>query len=282
MIEPRRLVLLGHPVSHSLSPAIQNAALDAAGISLRYEAVDVHPRDLTSTLAELARSAAGGNLTIPHKTDAIPSMASLTPVAREVGAVNTFRPDGAGGLQGHNTDVDGFESLLKRAIGEPRRGLDVTVLGAGGAASAVLTVLRRWGCRGRIIARNTERAHAIVERFSDVASVAQSSTSGRIEGDVVVNATPIGLADDSFPVSLDRIREGTVVVDLVYKRGETAWVRAARERGFTAVDGITMLVEQAAAAFSYWFGRSPDRDAMLRAIATTTSKVTDPSSRKHS
>ena len=279
MIEPRRLVLLGHPVLHSLSPAIQNAALDAAGISLRYEAVDIDPRDLASTLTELAGSAAGGNLTIPHKTHAIPSMASLTPVAREVGAVNTFRPDGAGGLEGHNTDVDGFESLLKGAIGDPRQGLDFAILGAGGAAAAVLTVLRRWGCRGRIIARSTERAEALVERFSDVASVAKSPMGESIEGDVVVNATPIGLADDNFPVALDRLREGTMVLDLVYKRGETAWVRAARERGFTAVDGITMLVEQAAAAFSYWFGREADRDAMMRAITATaksTSKTADP------
>jgi shikimate dehydrogenase len=270
VIRPRRLVLLGHPVSHSLSPQIQNAALRAAGLDVRYEAVDVEAAELRGRLSLLASDGTAGNITVPHKTRAMDCMGSLTSRAREVGAVNTFALDGRGGLVGHNTDVEGFDAFA-RSVGAIRDGLRIAVIGAGGAAAAVLAAIREWpNARARIIARNPQNAAALASRFSDVASVGHDSLHDRIAADLVVNATPVGLTDDSFPLELEKLEAHTVVLDLAYRPDTTAWVRAARERGHVAADGITMLVEQAAAAFTWWFDTEPDRDAMWRAVAESS------------
>jgi shikimate dehydrogenase len=266
VIEPRRLVLLGHPVSHSLSPAIQNAALAAAGIATRYEAVDVTPDELESQLAQLGAEQGGGNITIPHKTSAMRCMRTLTAVAREVGAVNAFGPDGGGTLVGHNTDVAGFDALA-RSVTAIREGLHVAVIGSGGGAAAVLAAIRKWpNARAQVFARNRTRSTALVERFSDVASVSIAPGDDAVAGDLVINTTPIGLSDESFPVALDKLQPDAIVLDLAYRPGATAWVRAARERGHRAADGITMLVEQAAQAFAWWFETEPDKGAMWRAV----------------
>jgi shikimate dehydrogenase len=263
---PRRLVLIGHPVSHSLSPQIQNAALRAAGLGVRYETIDVDADDLRDVLSELAGEETGGNITVPHKNLAINCMGSLTSLATEVGAVNVFAPDGRGGLIGHNTDVDGFDALA-RSVDVARNGLRIDVIGAGGAAAAVLATVRKWrSSKARLIARNQRKAAELVARFSDVATVAPDAPDARSTADLVVNATPIGLADDSFPLELEKLDPDAVVLDLAYRPGETAWVRAARQRGHVAADGMAMLVEQAAAAFKWWFGIEPDRDAMWRAV----------------
>src|SRR5512132_703711 len=118
MIQRERLVLIGHPVSQSLSPAMQNAALEAAGMSLRYEALDVAPENLDATLAELAKVPCGGNFTMPHKKAAMHSMRVISDVAQHVGAVNTFWGDGYGALDGDNTDVAGFEGAVSDLLGE--------------------------------------------------------------------------------------------------------------------------------------------------------------------
>jgi shikimate dehydrogenase len=264
--EPRRLVLLGHPVSHSLSPEIQNAALASANIPVRYEAVDVAPNELEGHLARLGAEEGGGNITIPHKMSATRYMGSLTSEAREVGAVNAFAPDGSGGLLGHNTDVAGFDALA-RSVDAIRKGLRVAVIGSGGGAAAVLSAIRKWpNARAQIFARDQTRSTSLAERFSDVASVSAASAGDHIAGDLVVNATPIGLTDESFPVALDKLQPDAIVLDLVYRPGATAWVRAAHERGHRAADGIVMLVEQAAAAFAWWFEIEPDKGAMWRAV----------------
>jgi shikimate dehydrogenase len=266
VIEPRRLVLLGHPVSHSLSPAILNAALAAAGIAVRYQAVDGTPDELESQLAELGAEQGGGNITIPHKMRALGCMDSLTSVAREVGAVNTFRPNGTGKLVGHNTDVAGFDALA-RSVDAIHEGMRVAVIGSGGGAAAVLSAIRRWpNASAHVFARNQTSSASLVARFSDVASVSPAPTNDGVAGDLVVNATPIGLTDESFPLPLDKLRPDAIVLDLVYRPGATAWVRAAHAGGHRAADGITMLVEQAAAAFAWWFGSEPDKGAMWRAV----------------
>jgi shikimate dehydrogenase len=266
VIAPRRLVLLGHPVSHSLSPAIQNAALRAAGLHVRYEAIDVTAHDLRAELSRLASQEAGGNITVPHKMLASECMGAHTSQALEVGAINTFGPDGSGQLVGHNTDVEGFDALA-RSVGAGGSGISVSIIGAGGGAAAVLSAIRRWrGARAEVFARNQKRAAALAMRFSDVASVAAAPAGEGVSGDLVVNATPVGLTDESLPIALDTILPHAIVLDLAYRPGETAWVRAARARGHVAADGITMLVEQAAAAFEWWFQMEPDRDEMWQAV----------------
>ena len=262
---PGRLVLLGHPVSHSLSPRFQNAALRAAGIPLVYETLDVEPEALAATLGALARDGASGNVTIPHKEAVAALCDRRSPLADRCGAVNTFWHDD-GALIGDNTDVGGVDAIAGALLGETRRSARVALLGAGGSAAAVLAAAERWGAAHvRLYNRNMERAHALASRFASVEVV--SSVDEALDGaTLIVNATPVGLRDDDFPVAIERIPNGAAVFDLVYRTGETAWVRAARNAGHRAADGEGMLVEQGALSFKLWFGIEPDRNAMWSAL----------------
>ena len=267
MCRPSRLVLLGHPVGHSLSPRIQNAALRSAGIPLEYVALDVPPASLDAALDDIVAAGAAGNVTIPHK-EAVAERASLTTLARRVGAVNTFWVE-SGVLQGHNTDVHGFDATVRALLGGPPRGI-VAVLGAGGAAAAVLTAIEGWHAAAALVhARTAARAETLCARFPRVARPVGSVQEAVRDAALVVNATPIGLHGDEHPAPLDLIPAGAAIVDLVYRRGGTAWSRAARERGHHASDGLPMLIEQGAAAFEQWFGVAPDRSAMWEAARQT-------------
>ena len=263
---PGRLVLLGHPVSHSLSPRFQNAALRAAGIPLVYEALDVAPEALAATLAELARNDASGNVTIPHKEAVAALCTSRSPLADRCGAVNTFwHEDGI--LVGDNTDVGGVDAIAGALLGRTRSSARVALLGAGGSAAAVLAAAERWGsARVRLYNRSMERAHALASRFGATVDVVDSADAALDGATLVVNATPVGLRDDDLPVAIDRIPRGAAVFDLAYRTGETAWVRAARNAGHRAADGEGMLVEQGALSFELWFGIEPDRNAMWSAL----------------
>ena len=264
---PGRLVLLGHPVAHSLSPVMQNAALEAAGITLSYEALDVTDEDLPETLDSLAAEGAGGNVTVPHKESAARRMNQLSPIATRVGAINTFHTLHSGDLVGDNTDVAGFTGFAKHVIGEIPQGARVAVIGAGGAARGVLAAVEMWkDASVTVHARRPDAAREIVERFNDFARVETLSLDNTVDCDIVVNATTVGLESESFPVPLELLPQRTVVLDLVYRPAETAWVRAARESGRVASDGLPMLVEQGAASFEIWFNMAPDREAMWKAV----------------
>jgi len=265
---PGRLVLLGHPVSHSLSPRMQNAALDSAGIALRYEALDVEPRLFDQTIERLRAENAAGNVTVPHKERMRVACDSLTPLAEHVGAVNTFFVDDEGRLVGDNTDVGGFAAAVTSTLGSAPVDCTVGVLGAGGAAAAVLAAVESWpGVVAHVYNRTPERASILCERFRSVARAVDDI--GAIGGaQLVVNATSVGLHDEAMPIDLALLSPGSAVVDLVYRPGETAWVRAARSRGHRASDGLTMLVEQGALAFERWFGVPADRRAMWEAVRT--------------
>jgi shikimate dehydrogenase len=263
---PAGLVLIGHPVSHSLSPRFQNAALRAAGISLTYESRDVAPGDLRAVLAELREAGAAGNITVPHKETAVALCARLTPVAHRVGAVNTFWVD-AGALVGDNTDVGGFHHAVVGLRGGAPQGAIVGVLGAGGGAAAVLAAVADWPrCVARVWNRTPERAAALCARFAGIATPASSVAAAIAGATLVVHATTIGLTRDDVPMDPLLLPPGADVVDLAYRRGGTTWVRQARAHGHRAVDGLPMLIEQGALAFERWFGRPPDRAAMWDAV----------------
>ncbi|HEU6453281.1 MAG TPA: shikimate dehydrogenase [Gemmatimonadaceae bacterium] len=265
---PGRLVLLGHPVAHSASPLFQNAALHAAGIPLVYEALDTTPAELDARIAALVEVRAAGNVTIPHKERVAARCTRLTPVAERVGAVNTFRADADGSLTGHNTDVSGFDHLARTALGDARLPRRVALLGAGGAAAAVLAALERWpGCAVTLFNRSAERRECVAERFAVVSETTDDAVRAVQGCELVVNATPLGLrAGDALPVPIDSLERGAVVIDLVYGRAETAWVRAARAAGHRAVDGLGMLLEQGALAFEWWFGVPAPREVMRDAL----------------
>ena len=264
MDRPSRLVLLGHPVGHSLSPRIQSAALRSAGIPLEYTALDVTPTDLPAALDALVAERAAGNVTIPHK-EAVAARASLTPLAQRVGAVNTFWVDGAT-LRGDNTDVAGFDAAVRALLGSPPSGA-IAVLGAGGAAAAVLAAVEQWnGAMALVHGRTPERVARLCARFPGSARPARTPAEALAHATLVVNATPVGLTGDPHPIDLDLVPRTAAVVDLVYRPGGTPWSRAAAARGHRACDGLPMLVEQGAAAFERWFGVRADRAAMWRAL----------------
>lgn len=265
---PSRLVLLGHPVSHSVSPIFQNAALRSLGIPIVYEALDTAPAGLDARLDELIADRAGGNVTIPHKERVAARCERLTPIAARVGAVNTFWVAAEGALEGDNTDVAGFDRLARTALAGaplPRR---VTLLGAGGAAAAVLAAIERWpGCAVTLVNRSAERRERLAARFDVVRRTTDDAAEAAKGSDLVVNATPIGLgASDALPVGIDALESDAVVVDLVYRRGETPWVRAARAAGHRAADGLEMLLEQGALAFERWLGVPAPRESMRRSV----------------
>lgn len=265
-IYPGRLVLLGHPVSHSFSPTFQNAALRAAKIPLTYEAIDVEPGELRSVLRELKESKAAGNVTIPHKAAVHASCDNITDIAARVGAVNTFWFE-SGRLHCDNTDVGGFDLAVKALLGGEPIDARVLVLGSGGAAAAVLAAAERWpNARVGIVARNGDKARKLARRFRDVASVETSLATAAAGATLIVNATPIGQHDEEQPVDVTMIQPSTAVFDLVYRRGGTPWVKSARRKGCPAADGLPMLLEQGALSFKRWFGIEPDREAMRQSL----------------
>jgi shikimate dehydrogenase len=268
---PERLVLLGHPLGHSLSPLFQNAALVAAGIPLVYELLDVPRSVLEETIASLKRGRAAGNVTIPHKEAMRAACDRLTDTARAVGAVNTFWTAVDGALVGDNTDVGGFQAAVTKLLGSPRENEIVALLGAGGGAAAVLHAMEGWpGARARVYSRTQARAEDLVQRFKVPADVLRSAEAAVESATLVVNATPVGLRDDTAPVGVHSLPKSCAVLDLAYRVGETVFVRDARARGHHAMDGLTMLLEQGALSFERWFGVSPDRDAMWKAITSRT------------
>lgn len=263
---PTRLLLLGHPVSHSLSPVLQNAALRAAGIPLTYEARDVAPPDIPALLDTLTREGAAGNVTAPHKATVAARCARLTATAQQVGAVNTFWVEDRM-LVGDNTDVEGFHNAVVQLRGAAPARATIAVLGAGGAAGAVLAAIAGWeACTARVWNRTGERARVLCARFPGVAVPVDRAIDAVAGAALVVHATTVGVADDAMAIDPALLPPEADVMDLVYRRGETTWVRNARACGHRAADGLPMLIEQGALAFERWFGVAPNRPAMWTAV----------------
>jgi shikimate dehydrogenase len=263
---PGRLVLIGHPVGHSLSPTFQNAALRHAGLDITYEAFDIATERLAEAAERLRSINASGNVTVPHKEAFAAHCGSLTPIAERVGAVNTFWTDD-GVLVGDNTDVGGFEEAVIAAFGERRQWRRVALLGAGGAAAAVCAAVERWpACEVALSSRTGERADRLAARFPRV-TAAPSLEAALAGADLVVNATPLGLRDeDEFPAPVQLLAPHACVFDLAYVRSETPWILAARAAGHPATDGLGMLIAQGALAFERWFGVAPNRSVMWASV----------------
>jgi shikimate dehydrogenase len=265
---PGRLVLLGHPVSHSLSPAFQNAALRRAGLPIDYEAIDIPPDALDATLTELISQRAAGNVTVPHKEAVFARCARRSSLAERVGAVNTFWVEDEA-LVGDNTDVGGFLDLLAPTAPNVDSTRPAAVIGAGGSAAAVLAALEVAGFEHvRVHGRTAHRTIALCRRFPH-AEPSLSAVDAFRGASLVVNATPVGLGGaPDLPFDVAQVEGDAVVLDLVYvKNGETELVRAARERGLVAASGLEMLLGQGARSFELWFHVAPNRDVMREAVS---------------
>ena len=260
---PRRFVLLGDPVSHSLSPRIHNAAFRELGLDAVYSAV----RCGRAAVAEHMRSVAGGNVTVPHKRVAADAIGRASNAVRATGACNTFWLE-RGTLRGDNTDVAGFDRALRELVGHPKDA-QVLLIGAGGAAAAALYALLTAGiAHVTVLNRTPRRAKEMVARVAPHDERVRLGADGVLlpAYDIAVNATTLGLRpDDPLPLAPGPTTVDAVF-DMVYSAKETPWVRAARAAGIPAMDGKAMLLYQAAAAFERWWDRSAPLEAMRAAL----------------
>jgi len=261
--------LLGDPISHSLSPDFQNAAFRAYGLDAVYIALRCAASELGGLMRGFAMAGGGGNVTLPHKEAAARFLDQPSEAVRRTGACNTFWGSG-GELHGDNTDVEGFRRALEHLRGEDATPLRrVAILGAGGAARAVLTALLDGDVEEILIVNRTrERAEELVRSTGDLRVRAGDwSARGAEPADLLVNATRVGL-HPSDPLPRDPGTGAKVggVLDLVYRREGTPLVKRAREVGIPAEDGSEMLIQQGAAAFELWTGREAPIGAMRVAM----------------
>jgi shikimate dehydrogenase len=271
----RRVVLIGHPVAHSLSGAMQQAAFDELGIDARYELWDRAPIELADAITELRTDEfLGANVTIPHKERVVPMVDRLTEEASATGAVNTITREGKR-LVGHNTDVAGFKVALDKLVGRQKMPKQAVILGAGGGARAVAYGLIREGFQRVIVFnRHLHRAEGLVKHFSRTASHMELRAmpwhESIIESEIaktklLINATSIGLTTDVSPVSAEVLNEELLVLDLIYAR--TRLLRDAAAVGATTADGELMLLHQGAAAFELWTGQAAPLELMQAKLA---------------
>ncbi len=255
--------LLGHPVAHSVSPAIHNASYRKLKLNAVYLAFDViRLRTVIEGLRELG--AVGCNITAPYKEEAVRLMDRLDERAELMGAVNVVKFGEE--VHGFNTDVDGVRHSLE-LLGAS--GDVALVLGAGGAARAVLAALRSFK-RVLVTSRNAERARSLLDLCSrlglDCSPIPWEVRSSYLaEVDLLVNATPLGAGGEGIPIDVSEIRSGTAVLDLVYNPLETELVKEAKRRGCRAMGGLKMLIRQAAMSERIWFGVDPDEGVMEEA-----------------
>jgi shikimate dehydrogenase len=267
------LYLIGDPVAHSLSPAMQNAAFAALGLAHRYELLRVPADELGAAVERLRRDdALGANVTIPHKERIGGLLDRIEDTARRIGAVNTIFKRG-GALRGDNTDAGGFaDALAEKKV--QLAGRRVLLLGAGGAARACADHLIREGAHVIIANRTPERVQALAGAIPAMVGTGHSfgtlSPAPRSldDYDVIVNATSLGLHGEDALEGV-ALRPGLAVVDVVATAEETPLIARARATGCVAVDGLIMLLHQGTRAFRLWTGLEAPVAAMRAALPRT-------------
>lgn len=268
----KHYAVFGHPVSHSLSPRIHAAFSRQTGITLDYVAIDAAPEDFATALARFAADGGdGANITLPHKQAALALCSSLSDRARRAGAANTLRRDGAGWF-GDNTDGIGLVRDLTERHGLDLRGRRTLLLGAGGAAHGVAPALLDAGIAElTIVNRNAERADALADALGEPGRVHTRYWNDLVSlgpYDFIINATSAGRDQLtlSFPRAIATSR--TLAVDLSYGEAAIAFLAWARSAGCAqAIDGLGMLVEQAAESFALWHGRRPETDRIYAELS---------------
>ncbi len=274
------LGIFGHPVSHSLSPLMQNAALEACGLNMVYLAFDVDREELCNAVRAIrALKLIGVNVTIPHKEGVIKYLDEVVGDALICGSVNTILND-KGRLRGFSTDGEGYVRSLAEE-GVDLEGKRVLVLGAGGAAKGiVLAILKRRPRSITISNRTPERAEDLLKRFEGMERVKMEAIPFDHEAlagvmkrtDLLINTTPLGMEGrEPLRLPLHHLPEGAVVSDIVYKPVKTPLLKEAEGLGYKTIDGVGMLVEQGAMSFEIWTGIRPPkglmRDVVIKALS---------------
>jgi shikimate dehydrogenase len=263
--------IIGDPIHHSLSPAMQNAAFAAKGLNCTYIAFRVPEAELKESVESLRSiNIAGFNVTAPHKIQVMKYLDELEVTAKKAAAVNTVN-NIEGIFRGYNTDVYGFiEPLRKRQV--DFRGMHVLLLGSGGAARAVVVALAEAenGVAKLIIAnRDVQRANELAKLASDLGMKCELVPLDRAQDssptcDLIVNATTLGMNNESSVIDYQHIQKGSIVYDIVYRPMVTDLIENAKYAQASVVYGYEMLIEQGAKAFEIWTGLSAPRDAMKK------------------
>ncbi|MBN2099941.1 MAG: shikimate dehydrogenase [Dehalococcoidia bacterium] len=277
----KSVVLIGHPLKHSISPAFQQAAFDHYGLDVTYEKWETPEAEL-STVVDRLRGAlvVGANVTIPCKETIMPLLDELSDTAVRVGAVNTVVNRNRR-LMGFNTDVEGFITSLHQGAGYRLRNRRVVLLGAGGVARAVVfALLNEEVTSVTVFNRSLDRARRLVSSFARAAGRIGLSAQDWTEleasvalrdCDLLVNCTSIGMrygaTESDTPLSAEFIPKDAMVYDLVYNPEETPFLREAKKSGADTLGGLSMLVYQGAASFELWTGESAPIDIMLRSAS---------------
>ncbi len=268
--------VIGWPVEHSRSPAIHRFWLKRYGIDGAYEKEAVAPEELAAFLGSLkARGYAGANVTLPHKEEALRLAAFADEAARAIGAANTLWLDGEGTLHASNSDAYGFTTNLSAEAPQWNKGRrPVLVLGAGGAARAILHGLIARGASRILLANRTrDRAETLADAFGPTVDVIDWKDRNRALAGcgLLVNATSLGMTGKGrLDINLEALPSDAVVADIVYSPLETELHAAARARGNRVVDGLGMLLHQAVPGFERWFGVRPEVTAELKAHVAAT------------
>jgi shikimate dehydrogenase len=255
--ETRVAAVIGSPVRHSLSPALHNAGFEAGGIDWVYTAFEVAPGAAGDALEAMRVLGFGGlSVTMPHKEMVADLVDELDPAAAALRSVNTVVPIGEGRLKGYSTDGAGFVASLE-SQGVDVAGKKVVVLGAGGAARAIIDALARTGAAAiSVVNRSAARAHAAAELARGIGVVGAASDIA--DCDIVVNATSVGMGSEELPCDAGLLHPAHVVADIVYHPRCTALLTAAQQRGARTIEGLGMLVHQAVLQQQLWTGISPD------------------------
>ena len=262
--------VFGHPVSHSQSPAMHNAAFAQMGLDYIYVPFDVHPDNLEAAVAGIrALNMVGVNVTIPHKERVIPFLDWVSEDARNIQSVNTIHCL-EGALRGYSTDGEGFINALE-ASGKNPAGSKAVILGAGGSARATAHALFTHGAEVTVVNRTFSRAVELASMLSAIRPIALDSrdaVEAVQKADLLVNCTSVGMYPkvDEQPVPFEWLHEKLFVFDQVYNPLETRLLKAARSAGCRTANGVKMLVFQGAISFEIWTGHAPPIEVMESAV----------------
>lgn len=273
------LGVIGHPIGHSLSPVMHNAAIADLGLDYVYVPLSVAPEDLEKAIAGFAAmdNFAGFSVTIPHKQAIIPLLSEVSDIAQAIGAVNTVTKTDKGWV-GTNTDVEGFLAPLEADKGDWSQSVAV-ILGNGGAARAVVAGCKKLGCAQiHVVGRNRENLTAFQNSWRNSSLPVEISIHSWEElpnlisqASLLVNTTPVGMYPkvDESPLdaaAIANLSEGAIAYDLIYKPNPTRFLQQAQRQGAIIVDGLEMLVQQGAAALRIWLNREPPVDVMRQSL----------------
>lgn len=269
------LCVIGHPIEHSMSPVMHNAALNDLSLDYVYLAFDIPPNDLKKAILGFKkRNIIGINVTIPHKEAIIPYLDELDPLSKQIGAVNTIKNEG-GVLLGRNTDALGAKKALMDA-GFKIEGKKALILGAGGAARAISFALSEKIDEIFISNRTEERAIKLAKELHNKTKIKATGKdmsektlrSLTYSVDILINTTPIGMYPkiDISPISKDLLNENLFIFDIIYNPLQTRLLKDAKETGSKILNGLDMFINQGALAFEWWTGKKPNVKLMKEKV----------------